>query len=263
MNNLNTKTANIRIENLAVADLIPSDYQRKTDPTQVSNIVKKFDEAKLGTLTVSQRDGKYYLIDGAHRSKVLRQLGYTHALCVVLTGLTYEQEAEYFRLQNEDKRQLTAFDTFNAGLQAANPLCVRINEIVKTNGFQIGKNNKDFYKLSSIHTLTSIVNNFGYKVLDDTLCLIANTWQGIPRASHSQSLNGVAEFVNRYGMAEFSERMREKFAVVWYDYTEAMRMRGAIGSIVSRKKFCKILVEHYNKGLNSLSKKRLVWEEGK
>jgi len=254
------KTPNQRIASIPLAKIEPGDYQRPTNARQVANIVKNFDEAKLGALTVSERGGMYRLIDGAHRSCALRTLGYTHALCVVLTGLTYEQEAEYFRKQNQDKRPLAPADLFKAGLASGDEQCANINRIVRANGFNIGTGRKDFYRLMSFYALYTISEEFGYKVLDDTLFLIANTWHGIAKASQSECLLGVAEFVSRYGITEFAERMHEKFAVVWYDYCEAMRVHGSVGSAASRKKFCRILVQHYNKGLVHNSKKRLKWE---
>ena len=255
------KATSQRIEFIALADILPGEYQRTTNPTQVANIVKMFDEAKLGTLTVSQRGGKYYLIDGAHRSKALRNLGYTHTLCVVLSGLTYEQEADYFRKQNQDKRLLTPLDLFKAGLAACDERCVKIRKVVRANGFDIGKGNKDFYKIAAIHTLYTISEDYGYDVLDSTLFLVARAWAGIAKATHSESLLGVAEFVNRYGIGDFVERLSNKFFIVWYDYSEAMRVHGSIGTATSRHKFCRVLVQHYNKGINANSKKRLKWED--
>jgi len=258
---INTRATNQRIELIPLKDIDPSGYQRTTSGLQVVNIVKRFDEAKLGTLTVSKRDGRYYIIDGTHRVRALRTIGYTHAPCVVLTGLTYEQEAEYFRKQNQDKRLLTPGDLFKAGLASGDEQCVKIHKIVESNGFHIGKGNKDFYKIASIHTLYTISEEYGYDVLDITLFLIANTWNGIARATQSESLLGVAEFVSRFGLADFAERLHDKFAVIWYDYTEAMRVHGSVGSTTSRKKFCRILVAHYNKGIVHNSKKRLKWED--
>jgi len=246
---------------VALADIEPdSGYQRPTNAAQVQNIVRNFNEAKLGTLTVSNRGGRYYLIDGAHRSRALRKLGYTHAPCLVLTGLTYQQEADLFRSQSQNVRLLRPGDLFKAGLAAGDGQCLKIDSIVRANGFQIGGDSKNFYKIAAFHTLFSITEDYGYEVLDDTLFLIAGTWNGIPKASQSESLLGVAEFVHRYGIADFEGRLREKFSVIWYDYTEAMRVRGSIGSGPSRKKFCQTLVEHYNRGLARNSKKRLKWE---
>jgi hypothetical protein len=251
---------NQTIKPVSLADCVHTNYQRPTSNSQVEKISGKFNEAKLGVLTVSLRDGKYHIIDGLHRSAVLKKLGYTHAYCAVLTGMTYEQEAEYFRRQNEDKRIITTFDDFKAGLEAKDELCVKMNEIAGANGFQIGRGNS-FYRIESIKALSTIVKDYGYGVLDDTLCLLANTWADIARASQYESLLGVAEFVSRYGMADFSERLKDKFAVIIYDYSDAMRFAGAAGSGASRKKFCKALVAHYNKGLRSNQRAYLHWED--
>jgi hypothetical protein len=254
------KTTTQRIRLIPLSEMEPeSGYQRATNPAQVQSIVRNFDESKLGTLTVSARDGKFHIIDGAHRSRALRELGYSHASCVVLTGLTFEQEAEYFRNQNQDKRLIRPMEFFKAGLISGNEQCVRIYRIAKLNGFNIGTGKKDFYTIEAIQTLFTIIDDYGYEILDDTLSLIAEAWTGILRASQSESLIGVAEFVSRYGTADFAARMKEKFSVIYYEYTEAARTRSSSKS--ARHKFCRILVEHYNKGLANKSKKRLTWED--
>ena len=255
------KTTNQNIQHIALTDMEPeSGYQRTTNPAQVDNIVKKFDETKLGTLTVSARGGKYHIIDGAHRAKALRKLGYSHAPCIVLAGMTFEQEAEYFRSQNEDKRLIKPLEFFKAGLVSGDADCVEIYRIIRTNGFNIGSGSKDFHRISAIQALFTITGEYGFETLDDTLFLIASTWNGVTKASQSESLLGVAEFVNRYGMADFADRMKEKFSAIFYDYTEAARTRASSSSVTARKKFCRVLVEHYNKGLAANSRKRLKWE---
>jgi hypothetical protein len=253
------KATNQHLSFISLTDIEPSDYQRVTNPKQVENIVKNFDEAKLGTLTVSLRDGKYYAIDGAHRLSALRSLKYTHAMCEILTGLTHEQEADYFMRQGQDKRALKPVDLFKAGIIAGDEKCVKINEIVKTNSFQIGFSHKNFYLLGAVHALFSIAEDYGYDILDDTLCLIANTWAGISKATSGAALLGVAEFVSRYGVIDFDKRLCDCFGVVWYEYKELMR--GSQYTLKARKYFCRILVDHYNKGLGNKSKKKLKWED--
>jgi len=258
--NSNTKTPNQHIRLIALDECVPTNYQRTTSDQQVAKIISEFDEARLGVLTVSLRDGHAHIVDGLHRSLVLKELGYTHAHAVVLKNMTYEQEAAYFRRQNENRRNVLTFDDFRAGLEEKDEMCLRVDAIVRANDFQIGKGSS-FYQIASIHALFTIVRDFGYETLNDTLSLLAKTWSSIAKASQCECLLGVAEFVHRYGVAEFAERMRTAFAVVVYDYTEAMRMQGTIGSSTSRKKFCKALVTHYNKGIRSNSKRRLVWED--
>ena len=212
----------------------------------------------MGTLTISKRDGRYFAVDGQHRLSALRILNYTHAVCEILTGLTKEQESEYFRTQGNDKRALKPLDLFKSGLISGDEKCLRINEIVKANSFSIGFAYKNFFQIGAIHALFSIVDDYGFDTLDYTLCLIANTWAGISRATGGECLLGVAEFVHRYGVVEFDKRLADSFPAIWYEYKESTRRSQT--SAKARKNFCRILVEFYNKGLGSKSKKRLTWE---
>jgi len=255
------KTTSQNIQHIAISSMEPeSGYQRKTNSTQVENIVRNFDETRLGTLIVSARGGKYHIIDGAHRSKALRSLGYTHAPCVVLTGLTFKQEADYFRSQNEEKRLVKPVEFFKAGLVSGDDKCARIYETVKANGFRIESGKKDFHRIGAIRALLIIADEYGYETLDDTLHLLAATWSGYRKASQSESLLGVAEFISRYGMADFAERMKEKFPDVFDDYAEVAWTRASSDSVAARKKFCRAIVDHYNRGIAYGSGRRLVWE---
>jgi len=258
----NTKKTNQHIAFVALEEMeANTGYQRPTDSAQVNDIVVSFNESKLGLITVSHRDGMYHIIDGGHRSRALRILGYTHALCEVFTGMTYEQEADYFRSQDTNKRRLTPYALFKSGIEAKDETCLRINDIVKANGFQVTKSGQRYSKIAAIGALYTIVAEYGFAVLDKTLCLVAGTWENIDKATQSETLLGVAEFVKRYGMVDFAERLNGKCHAIWFDYCETTRSRFSSSSGVSRRKFCQVLVHHYNKGLGATSKKRLVWED--
>ena len=257
LNSVEAKHTAQRIEHVALNQIVPGPYQRQTHPTQVANIVKSFDESKLGMLTVSQRDGKYVLVDGNHRLSVLRTLGYTHTPCLVLSGLTCADEANFFRMQDKDKRFLKPIDFFKAGLIAGDEKCLKINEIIKANGLQISKSHNSFSEIAAVNTILEIYDDYGCRVLDDTLRVIVQTWHGLSKATQSDSLYGVAEFIDRYGMVDFAERLSSKFTTIWNHYTEALQLRGVNGHKSSRKKFCRVLVECYNKGLSAT--KRLKW----
>jgi hypothetical protein len=259
---MDLKVPNQKIELIALDDMEPdTKFQRPTKVSQVESIVKKYDDAQLGVITVSWRDGKYQVIDGAHRAKSLRDLGYTHAYCVVLNGLNLAQEADYFRKQNQDRRQTTIGDNFKAGITAEDEQVIRINEIAMSHGFHIGTGVRKSHRLRALTAVYDIVNNYGYEVLDATLKLIAATWPGIRRAAQAEGLVGIAEFASRFNADDFPARMKDRFASVWYEYTVAMSVHASISTVNGRKTFCRVLVEHYNKGLGSNSKRRLRMEE--
>jgi len=253
------KTPNQKFAFVPLTQIMPSDYQRATNHAQVKNIVKNFDEAKLGTLTLSSRDGNFHIVDGAHRLAALRALNYSHALCEILTGLTFEDEAQYFAAQGQNKRSLRPIDLFKAGIVAGDETCLRIREIVDSNDFKIGFNNKDFYQIGAIETLFTIVEEYGFANLDDTLSLVALTWSEIPQAVCGDCLLGVAEFVRKYGAVDFTEHLNNRFTIIWHEYREIGR--SARNTAKARENFCRVLVKYYNKGLGGKRKGRLTWEE--
>lgn len=256
------RATNQTIRLLSVGELQVGGYQRPTNNAQVEKIAAHFDEAKLGLPIVSARDGQYHLLDGAHRVAALRKIGYTHAMCVVLTGLSYQDEAEYFRTQNLNSRPLTKYNLFKAGLESGDELCVQIDQITRANGFMVGMSFRSFNSISAIHALMTICTVYGYQTLDETLRLLRATWEGINNVTRREFLVGTAEFVHRFGPAQFAERMRFKsIAEIWQDYlTESSRTNRTSSDPAMRKAFCLVLVRHYNKGLSANSKKRLTME---
>jgi hypothetical protein len=257
------KTTNQRFMYIPLASIEPSDYQRPTNAAQVDNIVKHFDEAKLGTMTVSKRDGKFFIIDGAHRLSALRRLEYTHAVFEVLTGLTQAQEAAYFAKQGQDKRALRPFDLYKAGLIAGDEKCLCIDEILRENNFRVGFATKDYFQIGAIKALSDIVDDYGFDVLDEALTLIGDTWHGMHKATYGDCLLGVAEFIHRYGTAmdtvAFQEGLRHRLSAIWREYKEAVRLGQY--SMSARKVFCRVLVENYNHSFGSRSKNRIEWAE--
>ena len=257
---MNEKYTHQDIRMLPIEGLQMGDYQRPTTPSQVDNIASAFDEAKLGVPIVNLRDGKYHLLDGAHRIAALRKLGYTHTLFIVLTGLTYQDECDYFRTQDRNSSALTKYNQFISGLEAQDPLYVAIDQICRANGFTVGMSTHDFNTISAIFALTTICIVYGYDTLDLTLALIRSTWDGVNTVTRREFLMGVAEFVHRFGTVKFAERMQFKnIAAIWKDYLAETSLSARQSCTPAmRRAFCRALVYHYNKGLSA--KNRLVME---
>jgi hypothetical protein len=249
------------VELLPVDKLKLGEYQRNTDLKRAKLIATNFDVAKLGLLVVSNRSGIYYLLDGAHRASALRLLNYSHTRCIVLHGLTYQQEADYFRTQRDNTRSLTQYSLFKAGVEAEDPLCIAIQEIAEKHGFEIRATSKNFKFLSAIHALRTVATVYGNDVLDTTLRLIRETWDGLKETTKREYIVGVAEFVSRFGEANFAKIMCKKsLTAIWQDYmkftTYASR---ASNDPAMRKAFCMALLAQYNQRL--VAHNRLYMED--
>ena len=111
------RDAEQRIEMIPLNQISTEGYQRVLNMINVKKIARNFDIAKLGVLVVSKHaDGTYAVLDGQHRS--LRDAPHWEGCRELYRagGLTVQQEADYFRRQNENKQALRITDTFNASI---------------------------------------------------------------------------------------------------------------------------------------------------
>src|SRR5699024_415301 len=94
------KKSNVR---LISVDLLTTDmtYQSPVKESHVKDIVKNFNPEAAGIITVSHRDGKYYVPDGQHRVEVYKRMGIKYIYAEVHEGLTQEEEAEMYILLNK------------------------------------------------------------------------------------------------------------------------------------------------------------------
>ena len=246
------------VDYLPLDKMVLEGYQRKTKQEQVQDIVDEFNEARLNALIVHRLPGgKFALLDGAHRKNSLEKKGYTHALCIILNGMTYEQRADYFAEQNKNSRPLNQLEKFKAKNEAQDELSVAVNTIVSKNGFTTAKGPN---KIRSLLVLKEICEAHGAFVLDGTLHLIRETWGDEKLALRREFLVGVSEFVRRYGKADFVARMRQyDIYSIWRKYKELYASNNGASAV--RLSFCASLVQHYNRGIKRNSRRFLKMED--
>ena len=257
-----------RIECVPLERIVTEQYQRILNMKNVAGIVKNFDPAKLGVLVVSHReDGTYAVLDGQHRLTALRRLGYDAANCIVLEGMTIQQEADYFRRQNENKQSLRINDTFNASLWAEDAESLRIKELMDKYGFRHGKSGQPMC-ICAIGALQHILRRFGDRTLELTLACIAATWPHDSTILRGEMLAGLGEFWRRYGekltVAQFEARMRKHLPMEMYQEarrrTQGKTTPATAFNKTIRFTMCAVYVSAYNKQLRTNSPNRLELE---
>ena len=253
---------------LPLERIVTEQYQRVLNMKNVAGIVKNFDPAKLGVLVVSHRaDGTYAVLDGQHRLTALRQLGYDATNCIVLEGMTIQQEADYFRRQNENKQSLRINDTFNASLWAEDAESLRIKALMDKYGFRHGKSGQPMC-ICAIGALQRILRRFGDRTLELTLACIAATWPHDSTILRGEMLAGLGEFWRRYGeqltVAQFEARMRKHLPLEMYQEarrrTQGKIMPSTAFNKTIRFTMCAVYVSAYNKQLRTNSPNRLELE---
>lgn len=211
-------SANVAVANVAktyykfisVNDLRLGKYQRViTDMARIKKMSDVFDETLLGTITVSFRDGKNYVIDGQHRtvlSKIMKREG---LMALVYEGLTYEQEAEYFNKlngANGEQKKLRKSEVFNANVEAKDAMSIDIQAIIEELGFYLSATSGD-NSIAAIGTVEKIYKKRGSQGLKEVLQLTRDTWNGEKYSLNNQVLDGISEFLNIYrGDINFSNK---------------------------------------------------------
>ena len=88
---------NYRYEELRVSQLIADmPYKRKPFRAQIQEYIDRFNPLYLTEIVVSQRNGKYYVVDGGIRLAAMRKIysGQDFMVaCKIYSGLTYSDEA--------------------------------------------------------------------------------------------------------------------------------------------------------------------------
>lgn len=123
-------------------------YQRDIVPRHP--ILKhEYDEAREGQVTLSRRDGKFWIIDGLQRKTIKEQMikdgldlnPYIDA--TIYFGMTEEDEAKEFVRLNADRKGITAFDSYNAGVRANLPEYLLVKDAVESVGLVVGKSSRN------------------------------------------------------------------------------------------------------------------------
>jgi hypothetical protein len=150
--------------------------QRELNRARVDKIAADFDLEQIGTPTVNERNGHYYIIDGQHRVEALREIGWgdQQIQCWTYVGLTEEDEAEKF-LKLNDTLTVNAFAKFRVGVQAGRVEECDIDRIVRAQGLRVSQDGKDG-AISAVGSLRRVYKQAGPGQLARSLRIIRDAY---------------------------------------------------------------------------------------
>lgn len=188
----------VHLTKIALDQLHLAGYQRVLR-NKWKELAKNFRPAVAWPLSVSLRDGVYWVVDGQHRMVAAVDQGYTHALCKV-DQWTYEEEAVNFKAFNKDRGALRAKDAFHADLSWGEPIAVEIDSIVRQEGYvlSLGFDPPTANSIGAIGTLETIYRTNHPEGLRRVLSTARKTWGDNPSAVKNDMLLGIAAFLRRY-----------------------------------------------------------------
>lgn len=166
-----------RLRWVPIADMRVSPLaQRELNRSRVNKIAADFDLEQVGTPTVNERGGHFYVIDGQHRVEALREIGWgdQQIQCWTYAGLTEEEEAEKF-LKLNDTLAVNAFAKFKVGVQAGHLEECDIDRIVRAQGLRVSQDAKDG-AISAVGSLRRVYTQAGPGQLARTLRIVRDAY---------------------------------------------------------------------------------------
>lgn len=170
--------------------------QRDLKEARVDHLAVNFDLEQLGTPTVNERDGWFYIIDGQHRVEALRQIGWgdQQIQCWTYVDLTDEQMADRFDRLN-DVLTVHSFDKFRVRVTAGREVESDIDRIVRSNGLVVSRDHVPG-AISAVGTLRRVYNRSDPSTLGRTLRIIRDAYGDA--GLEAPVIDGIGHLCTRY-----------------------------------------------------------------
>jgi len=247
-----TKTCGYEYRQLmSNALLTDTSYQRNIESARVDRIVENFDPRVVNTLKVSSRNGGFYVFDGAHTLLALKRINGDapfHVDCKVFYGLTYEDEAYLFALQNGESKEVAFRVRLRAMLISGSAEAQDFRARTTNAGLALAEGTGSATK----NTIVALAK--AYKLYKDRgpeeygciLRLIVDTWGGVAWSLTSYILGGVNVLLVEYGAAINRDRFIKRLRSVTYEdlRDEARRQQRSSSDIAQALALLKV----YNRG---------------
>lgn len=200
--------------------------QRRRDPAWVEHLLSEFDLDQIGFPIVSQRDGKFWIIDGQHRIEALKRFlgdGWERQIiqCKTYSGLSAQQEAELF-LRYNDVRQVRTFDKFMVGVTAERHDEVAIKRIVEAQGLHISASKNQSGGISAVGVLKRLHSRSDEATLAKTLRIVRDAYGDT--GLEAVVIDGIGHLCKRYNGALDEQVAKNKLGAA----------RGGVKGLVNR-----------------------------
>lgn len=141
-------------------------YQRK-EQNNVEKIVAHWNDNRCGTILISYRDEKFWIVDGQNRAAAARILRKEDMFCQIMIGLTEEQEIELYAEQNKYVKRIAPYDKLNAYACKEGTVEEDVYKICLAHGVEIvAERNHADGVLSCVETIKSIYKRDGAIALE-------------------------------------------------------------------------------------------------
>ena len=240
-------TPNVHFELIPIKDLVSNQgYQRPLSKKHVNETTKHFDICQVNPIKISRRNGQNFVLNGQHTMEAIAQASgsrETPVWCMIYDDLEYEREADIFANQMKYTKPLRPYEIFCAKLEAGDGAAISIKALLDSYELTLTNNKSGHSTLCAISSVENIYNKYGYHVLDRTLYLIVNTWEGDAKSFSSGMLKGVARLISCFDEELSDEIFKTKLSGISLNEIARSAMERRSGSLG----YAETLLNYYNK----------------
>lgn len=118
------------------------EYQRSAFESKVLRMARDFSWIAFGAITVSERDGGLFVVDGQHRLQAaLRRDDVSQVPCIIYKLGDIREEAKAFLSLNGDRKPVTSSGKFKAEICAGDQVAAMVNKLILDSGRVLGSGN--------------------------------------------------------------------------------------------------------------------------
>ena len=175
-------------------------YQRAPKPDLIAAIGENLNWGVFGVIVCSRRSsGKLYCLDGQQRlAGAMSAPNPPSAVpCVIKNVGSVKEEAAYFSVINEARRNVFALEKYKAHLVAEDPAYVQINRAVEAAGYTVAGNSSasDSRSISAIAGLLDVYNMAGEQGVYEVMIAIRQAWPDEAGATVTWIIRALGEVV--------------------------------------------------------------------
>lgn len=197
----NPYVPDVHFEQIPIKNLVSNqDYQRHLSQDHIRRAAENFDLCQINPVKVSRRNGVNYVFNGQHTIEIVALVSDsrdTPVWCMVYDDLEYIQEADIFANQQKFVKKLLPYEIFVANIEAGNDEQLIIKALVESFDLRISGNSRPGC-ICCVATLENLYRKYGYEILQRSLRLCINTWEGDVDSLTSNFLRGIACLIVAY-----------------------------------------------------------------
>jgi hypothetical protein len=199
-------------------------YQRWPDEARVREIVEHYDPIAFGVLFVNLRGfepyvGQKFIFDGQNRYTAARDMGMDEVPCILVHGLSLEEEARRFVTMDTNRRSLSKIDKYRANLVAKDPLATLASQVIEESGFKVETNPKKWRAdqvgyIRAIDAVETAIRRYGPHTTIAALQTCRLAWPNDVTAGQRNFVLGTARLIFKFEDKLNVRQLQKKLALV-------------------------------------------------